>query len=789
MITGYDPETKELRIGIGSLIDLVRLPETLVPSDDPISLQKRQRAHNGYQRKMEKEGWEKEVQVSATFRVHGITLSIRGRLDLVRRTENGTELREIKTLNGTPDFLNPVTGRPEHVLQIYFYAEALRREDPGQCGELKTELVYLGLGGNRGGSVTEYPVDIDDPDVQDLWQSLLSDVVKMIKEEDSRKELQITSLADFTFPYDSMRPGQRDMKDAVSECIRESGFLMVQAPTGTGKTASILTGALTETLPGRLTLFFLTAKNTHKAIVKETLELVRQRGVPLRAIFLDAKARVCHMGRDRCLPADCPYADDFREKVLGSGVMDDLLQMEIVHPDDLKALSGDAGVCAFELGLCISQRCDVVVCDYNYVFDPHVFLKRFFSDPNTAAACSLLIDEAANLPERARGYYSPEIRLSWIEELEKKTTRRLKRLLKPWKECFREWDLLLKGTGDKEIELPGETMVPESLSAWLEEISERTEPPEALREMVRSLTDFSRISCDDDRFHLLFRREPDDLVLQWFCTDPSDFLSDRLSACHSRVAFSATLAPFGHFGEQMGFPMEDARCMEVPYPFPVENLGVWICPAVDTRYRCRRQSIPAIVRMIREIHLESPGLWLVFFPSFSFMSDVARFMEDADLPPALEQKRSMSNDDRLDFINDIQSGTGLVFMVSGGIFAEGIDLRSPGLRGAIVVGPSLPGVDLRSKLVSHRYATKGEDGFLHTWAIPGIMRVVQAAGRLIRNREQRRALVLIGLRFTKNPYLGLLPVHWFDRGSIRILREDFSPLGLFLNSEQPETEA
>lgn len=789
MITGYDRRRKTLTIGIGDLIDLERLPDTLVPSRSQFSVHQRQRVHSAYQRKLRAEGWETEVSVSSECEVRGIVFLIRGRVDLLRREEGKLELLEVKTVDSGPDLMDPVEGRPSHSLQLCFYARALSEQYEIPLERVRGALVYLPLADGEHGPFRR-DIDLADPGLDLLWRQLLEDTADMLLREDDRKRLQEISLEGFEFPYDSRRPGQDMMMREVENCVEKSGYLLMQAPTGTGKTAAILTGAIHRALPERLTVFFLTAKNTHKLIVAETLNLIMEKGVPLRCIFIAARASVCHRGGDRCLPHDCPYAADFGARVRRSGVMEELLEDGIIEPGRLKRTAERAGVCAFELGLCLSTRCDIVVCDYNYAFDPHVFLKRFFLERSTASRCCLLIDEAANLPARVRDYYSPEVRLSWVAELLKhpEATVAWRKLLLPWVRCFEEWSSFLENSGEDELELPPETSLPIGVDGWMEQIGILKEPPEAMSEMVRAAVDISRVDPLDPRYHLLVRRNGEERVLQWFCTDPSDFLSEQLDSCHSRVAFSATLSPFRHFGYLLGFPREETVFRDIPYPFPRENLGVWICPDIDTRYSSRAECSTLLADRIIDIHSACPGTWIVFFPSYSYMRMIAGILDGTGVP-LLVQRRDMDRAERLDFLFRIEEGNNIVMAVSGGIFSEGVDIRSGSLRGAVVVGPSLPGMDLRLKLLSASYESRKMNGFLHTWVIPGMVRVVQAAGRLIRNGRQRRALVLMGRRFTRQPYFGLLPGHWFTGGSIRFLTGSAAEIGNFLESREGGAEA
>ena len=791
MITGYDPAKKTLTMGIGNLLNFGWLPDSLVPSDNPLNIHARQRVHSAFQRSMVKNGWQKEISVSLDLDIMSIRFRIRGRLDLILESDDSVELLEIKTMDGKPDFTDPIRSRTNNALQLYFYAKALSSERGISPDSISSSLVFLSMETDEP-EAHYFTVDLSDDELEKSWLDLLAGVAEYLEDEDIRKNNQVSALHGFRFPYDSLRPGQQEMLSDVGNCIDNKGYLLLQAPTGTGKTAAVLTGAIQESLHRRITLFFLTAKNTHKLIVLETLRIIIDKGVPLRGIFITAKSQICHRGRSRCFPDDCPYAMDFREKIHGSGVMKELLDLQVIGPEVLKARAKHTGVCAFELGLCLAMQCDIVICDYNYVFDPHVFLKRFFLERNTSEMCCLLIDEAANLPSRARDYYSPEIKLSWIGELleDGRCPMKRRKLLRPWINVFGECRTLLENAGEDEIELSPDTEIPVYTDRWIRHISELRDPPEPLRELFKAIIDFSKISgVSDSRYHLLFRCENGDHILQWFCTDPSEFLCERLESCHSSIAFSATLTPFDHFGYLLGFPDENKTVSrEISWPFPRENLGVWISPEIDTKYKSRRESAAHLTYRISEIYSAMPGTWLVFFPSYAYLELIAVHLKEIDIP-LLVQTPGMSSEERAGFIERIESENQLVLTVSGGVFSEGIDLSSENLLGAIIVGPSLPGMNLRMKLLSKSYTRRGRDAFIHTWAIPGMVRVIQAAGRLIRNRIERKALVLIGRRFTKYPYLGLLPEHWFRDGSIQLLSGGVSRIADFVKTGKGGAQA
>jgi len=773
MITTFDTTEKEISTGVRDLIGFWWLPASLRISASPIDVSARQRRHNSFQKTMEEEGWRREVSVSLSREVNGVSWRIRGRIDLLRETANGIEIIELKTCFHSDPERDPLLSNLDHALQLFFYALAVKADTAFSGKRITATLLYLPMEENTAPEPID--LDLDGSVITGAWDALLEGVTGELMSQSGRRTAQLKAIETFTFPFSDLRPGQKEIVTATEYALMERTRVVLQAPAGTGKTVAVLTGALPETVRQNLALFFLTAKNTHKKIVEETLQRIAARGLHVRTLFMTAKETLCLNDTETCSPESCPWAEVFADRVREHDLLERLLDIDVITPDQITALAKEAVVCPFELSLVLSTRCDLIVCDYNYVFDPHVYLRRFFMDDSSSCRCAILIDEAANLPSRAREYYSPEIRLSWLETLlpfQNAHKKPFRALLAPWRKLFRECSERLSEEDGVEIELSRDTNLPLKERKWHSAMLEQREFPGELLDISRAIQDFARISrITDERFHLLFREERNDSVLQWFCTDAADFLAERHDLCHSTVAFSATLSPIAHFTSLLGLDRGERRAadtMLIPYPFPRENLSVMIDPTLDTRYRSRQAQLPLLTGRIREIAAEAPGTWLLFFPSYDYLGMTADILQDCGVP-ILRQVRGMSASERTEFISDVESGAHLALTVSGGIFSEGIDLRIPDLKGAMVVGPCLPGIDLRSRLLSERFQVLEKDGFLHTWVIPGMNRVIQAAGRLVRSPEDRAQLILLGRRFTRHPYVNLLPAHWFRDGRIELL--------------------
>ncbi len=749
MLIPFDDENGTVRASIKVLIGLCRPPDTLRSGEASIDIRTRQKEHTRKQRELEElMTCESEVPAMLTPERNGISFIITGRADLL--TEDRRVI-EIKTAQPLPE-------RPagHHALQALFYTYALKARE--------TSLVYTDP--DTGDSV-EFPIKREEGEV--LWEEFLTDVSLFVREEWERHGQLVAKLPDFSFPFSETRPGQEAIVEQVERAGRERGELLLQAPTGTGKTAAVLAGAIPPSVSNWSVLFFLTSKNTQKRILAETMERIIDGGFLFRTIIISSREHSCPMEMERCNPEECPYAEVFGPAIRESGIVADLTARVLITPELLMEKALEAMICPFELSLYISQRCDLITCDYNYVFDPGIRLKRFFEDDSTAARCALLVDEAANLPERVRGIWSPEIRSSWMETAWKhaRGNRRMQNLLRPWRKLLQAFAPSPWPHLNDEVELPGDVSLPViDRRRWQRTLAGVTGAPLDVSLLCRGIYGFSRAGERiDSRFHLLARREGEDTLIQYYCTDPSTFIAEEHTRCSSISCFSATLEPMEHFARELGLSGEH-RSEAVGWPFPRENLAVWVDTGINTRWRHRDEQTELIAKRLAGAREKTPGTWMAFFPSFAWMEKIALAAGELGIE-YMAQKREMTPEERHRFTEDINAGDHLVMAVAGGLFAEGVDLTIPDLRGCFIAGPSLPSVSLRQRLLQERYRETGRDGFLHAYAIPGINRVIQAAGRLIRNPEQRADLVLLGDRFIREPYFGHLPEHWFP---LRVIR-------------------
>ncbi len=741
MILPFDPATMTVRCAIGILLDLCLLPETLRGGDETVDLRTRLTIHNHAQKRIaEAKGGLTEVRTELRTTSGGIHLHLSGRADVVA-PDCVWEIKTCSPLRETPV--------RSHRLQLFFYMKALKATSGN--------LLYI-----DPDTMEERVLEQDYGELNSLWKVFVKEAAGLVRSEWRHHRELKEALEGFGFPFPGWRPGQEELALSTSKAVESSGENMIQAPTGTGKTAAILFGAVPPSVRSWNTVFFLTAKNTQKKLALETGVRFRDGGLPLRAVTLSSRQDTCPMEADRCSPETCPLAEVFEERVRGSGLLDTLLAQGAVDTGTLVGESVKAGVCPFEAGLCLAQRCDLVICDYNHVFDPSTSLKRFFAEEETAARIDLLVDEAGNLPDRVMKIWSPEIRASWLRTTAAYARRtrnaKLTTLLRPWKKLMKTAEAFLPEGCTDDVLLPPDISPPRVDSQRFRKIlGASAELPLETLELSRAAARFSLVAERlDARFHLLVRSERTDTVLQWFCSDPSELTKEVHSRCRSVTAFSATLSPAEHFRPLLGFA-GSAGWTETEWPFPPENLKVWIDSTIDTRWKARKTATVQVAGRVRSAWIKTPGTWLAWFPSFSWMEEVAALLGECN---PLVQPRVSTPDEREAFLKRACSGGQLILAVAGGVFSEGVDMTFPDLRGGFVAGPSLPSVNTRQELLRARHDRIFGDGFLHAYVIPGMNRVIQAAGRLVRNPVQRADLILLGGRFTQSPYLELLPKHW-----------------------------
>ena len=769
-------------------------------------------------RKLQKaagEGYQAEVFLSAKRTAAGIGFTIEGRADGIFTDETGTvTIDEIKT-TAVPFEEITEDRNPCHWAQGMVYG-AIYSAQQNLAG-LAVRLTYYQIDTDQ---IRRFTRRFTRSELEQFLQQLLEQYAPWAQRQLDWAARRAQSLAALQFPFASYRPGQRALAGEIYRACRtgkdtdHKGGTRVfcQAPTGIGKTMSALFSALKAMGEGcGEKLFYLTARNTTQAAAEDAIARLQaaQTGLALRSVTLTAKEKAClHPdveGHPACLPELCPYANGYYDRV--KDALASLL--DGTGRFDRAALADTArqfSVCPFELGLDLSEWCDVIIGDYNYLFDPVVHLRRFF---DTAGDWLFLIDEAHNLPDRARAMYSARFCKSSLTEarralgkgkssLKTALTKADRLFLDVRRACVQaaprrgteaspdEEPLQVSLLADKAeaafalpeplfaqdgtvflqelpAALPGVLRAVQApLQDWLEANAE--DPAHAqLLELYFALQDIARAADRyDSHFVTQLTARGSELELHLLCLDPAPFVDASLSAGRSAALFSATLTPPGYYRSVLGCP--EARAVALPSPFPQENLGLYCLPGISTRYRHREASVPAVADALAALARGKTGNYLAFFPSYAYLQQVyadftARYPEIG----TLVQERSLDDAARAAFLARFTphpEHTLLGFCVMGGIFGEGVDLVGDRLIGCAIVGVGLPQVNPQQEMLRRYYQAQSGTGFDYAYRYPGMNKVLQAAGRVVRTPQDKGVVLLLDDRFAQPDTTRLFPPHW-----------------------------
>lgn len=596
---------------------------------------------------------------------------------------------------------------------------------------------------------------------------------------------QSISGLEFPFPY---REGQRDLAVAVYKTISRKKRLFIQAPTGIGKTLSTIFPAVQAMGAGKASkVFYLTAKTITRTVAEEAFRILRSRGLVFTAVTITAKEKLCPMEKAECNPEACPYAKGHFDRV-NEAVFDILHLEQEMDRETVLRYAEKYRVCPFEFCLDISSWTDGIICDYNYVFDPNVRLKRYFAD-GASGDYLFLVDEAHNLVSRAREMYSASVyKEDFLEvkriikgkspRLERQLDRCNKLLLSMKRECG-DWQLLEDVTG-----LAAGIMTAFSyMETFMEEFPEFPER-ETVLDFYFCLRDFLNVYEELDGHYRIYEenREDGSFLVRLFCVDPSRLLSRCMDQGASTILFSATLLPVRYYKTLLSGNQED-YAVYVNSPFPEENRLLMVAEDVSSRYTRRSPSeYRKVADYIRIVTQSRPGNYMVFFPSYQYMGEIEEILEEEPLKAdLLVQGQGMGEAEKAEFLEEFEkerSHSLAAFCVMGGVFSEGIDLKEERLIGVIVVGTGLPMVCVEQEVLKGYFDETEEKGFDFSYQYPGMNKVLQAAGRVIRTPGDRGVILLLDDRFLRRDHLELFPREWehfqvVNRGNAARCLEDF----------------
>jgi DNA excision repair protein ERCC-2 len=729
--------------------------------------------HTMLQEQIQSEGaYHKEAPVSMSFTHENYTLNITGRLDGLIEINGSISLCEIKTTEKDLHLIEECDN-PAYWAQGRCYAYMTARDK--NLDKINLLLIYFH---RKKKESRTFEQTLTITELEKFFHSLVFPYINGIKKQKEWQSIRNSTIQKLSFPFNEFRKGQRYMSAAVYRAIRDGKKHFIQAPTGIGKTIGALFPAIKAMGEGLIDkVFYLTARNTTQTIAAQAYALMAEKGLRLKTLHITAKEKVCLSPDTPCTPEECMYVSDYSNR--SKNILSQLFkETDFFSREFIELAAKKHGLCPFEISLDLSLQSDLILCDYNYAFDPRVYLKRFFQDGTEEKIC-LLVDEAHNLPDRAREMYSAQISRSQIRNVYiqiKNALPHLARSLKAVRKAFLEYTGQLPRQDDTEFpwvwsssEPPDDLIKPIEDFIFTAEAFLNDETPYPFREDLVTLyfefAHFAKIyDLFGENYTTFLSRDRGDFLIRLFCIDPAPMLKKRMDSATSSILYSATLSPQQYFREVLGGCEEDGYLI-LPSPFPRENLFMYVEDTISTRYRNREKTIPHLVSCIHDCIGVKTGNYIVFFPSFSYMQKVCReYQRQFPSENLLVQERNMDEQQRETFLEHFSSygeTTLVAFAVMGGIFGEGIDLRGELLSGAIVVGAGLPQVCAERDIIRHYYQKKSGNGFEFAYTYPGFNKVQQAAGRVIRSENDRGFVILIDDRFTTPLYIRMMPHEWF----------------------------
>lgn len=736
-----------------------------------------------------------EVPVAIQLEWEGWIVKVSGRIDGISTDPERrvAYIEEVKSLHFSRELVSlRRSGKLQrHLYQLMLYALLMQMSGELDGYHVFPQLVLVDL-------VSGSTEIIDAPfEPAEIRQALDASLAELVADLETSRALQSAkrSFADeLLFPFGQQRPFQEELLEAVDRAVRQREVLLVSAPTGIGKTVGAIYPALREALRTGKQLYYLTSKTLQQELAVDTLG--RLNDGSFRSLRIRAKRAMCAHTQVICHEDFCPFADRYGEKMDKTGLLSHLVaELSYFDPDEIYESARHHEVCPFEVSLELVDHSDAVVCDYNYVFDPWVGLTAL-RDPGELRNTILVIDEAHNLIDRARGYFSPSFDQSMLDAVEAHLAMRPGIGLTGWESLLDELrthidslasvlqatDQTSRWSATQALCDPDRALFRRQRAAWERlvlryidwKIDTRiVEENDPLIDFYFTFIRFAALlEKDDDHFARLVEKSDRGFGLKIFCLDPSFHLGSIMEEAHAVIAMSATLEPFEFYRQNLGVPSDRGAELSLPSPFPQENRKIMVISNVETTWKKRAQHYDRIGELVGEIAEQVEGNVLSLFPSYDFLRQV-RDRIPYGSKTILVQQSDMSTWERQEILRSLRDDRDrLVLAVSGGMYAEGIDYPGDMLTGVIVVGPSLPTVSFEQELLKQYFDEHYGAGFEYAYLIPGMTRVVQSAGRLIRSETDRGVIALVCRRFSWSSYNRYFPAHWYDASPRELVSRD-----------------
>ena len=766
-----DENLPVIRISVRNLVEFILregdIDNRTGGGQDPENMQMGSRIHRKIQRQMGSD-YQAEVPLKTEIVCDGFTLKIEGRADGLIHTKEQVMVDEIKGVLRELDRVQEPAGI--HLAQAKCYASMVAEQEGAD--EIGVQMTYCQM---ETEEVKRFQYSYRSNELKVWFDEVIRQYEKWAKFQIEWRKARNASVKgiEFPFPY---RKGQRDLAVSVYRTILWKKKLFIQAPTGVGKTISTVfpaVKAVGEELGEKI--FYLTAKTITRTVAEQAFETLREQNLKFKVITLTAKEKICFCEETSCNPDDCPYAKGHFDRV-NDAVYELLMQEDVMSREVLEAQARKHKVCPFEMALDVSTWVDGVICDYNYVFDPDARLRRFFAEGG-AGGYLFLIDEAHNLVERGRQMYSAELckeDFLAVKKLVKgeapRFAKRLeacnKILLAMKKEC--ENYKVLDNISHFGIQLMN---VLSETDRYLEECVDK-EVRETVLDFYFQVRSFMNIYDGLDENYVVYTeyQENGRFVLKLFCVNPAANLQKCLDKGNSAVFFSATLLPIQYYKRLLSTE-KDNYAVYIDSSFDTKKRLLMNGVDVSTRYTMRsREMYQRYATYIFRVVKAKMGNYLIFFPSYRFMEDVYQeftqlLASDEEEMELVIQQKHMDEEERENFLRAFEMGREkslIGFGVLGGIFSEGIDLTNEKLIGTLIIGTGLPQVCNEREILKSYFDQKGLYGFDYAYRYPGMNKVLQAAGRVIRTEDDRGVILLLDERFQREKGKEIFPKEWAD---------------------------
>ncbi len=764
----------EMHISVRSLVEFIFRSGDIASGDGSFSknaMLEGSRIHRRIQGKMGL-NYEAEVPLSITITKPDFELTIEGRADGILTEESSVTIDEIKGVYKKLEHMEcPIFV---HQAQAMCYAYIYAKEHA--LAEITVQMTYCNLDTEE---IRRFRQLYSFTEISEWFEQLVNAYCKWAQFEVDNRTLRNASLKELAFPY-TYRAGQKDMAGMVYVSIKNQRNLFVQAPTGIGKTMAAVYPAVKAMGDGYgEKLFYLTAKTIARGVAADSLEILRGQGLHFKSVMITAKEKICPLEEMTCDPETCPYAKGHYDRI-NKAIYDCVTNEYNITRDILLQYANKHMVCPFELGLDVSLFVDGIICDYNYVFDPRVKLRRYFGE-GAKGDYIFLVDEAHNLVDRASSMYSAAIHKEDFLAMRKlllpyhaKIGRLLaacnKEMLAFKKECdTAKGYVMIEDMESLYVKLIRLQAQFESFLEECKEIGALKPHQEEILDFYFTINQFINIYELVDESYEIYGEQVNDksFMVKLYCIHPAHNLSECIEKGNATVFFSATMLPIQYYKELLHDEEED-YAIYIPSPFPKEHRGLLVGNDVSSRYKARGPA--QYERMARYLDIMvhgKRGNYMAFFPSYKMLEDVYDMAMSLGLLSDIEvvkQTAHLNEEEREQFLERFAAGKDPVlgFCILGGIFSEGIDLVGERLVGAAVIGTGLPMVCNEREIQQHYFEEREGKGFAYAYLYPGMNKVQQAAGRVIRTMEDKGVILLLDDRFVTRQVVDTFPAEWDD---------------------------